>query len=344
MSEKAPLLLPAAGKGHHDGCPGCAQERKLQMNKGIPYREFFFVGVTTLASSLPITFLFPFLYFMVRDLKIAKSEEDIGFYAGFLGMVSFRVTLNSLFGLSTSFSFALTTRILLGILNGLLAPMKAYCIEVCRTEHQALGLSVVHTAWGMGLVIGPALGGYLAQPADKYPDYFSKMSAFGRFPYLLPSLVVSLFAAIVLVACIWLPVIPLWAVSDRKHGGLSFSSDDVGQVLAVAGASLLVYQLCFYQWVDKVIGTVNSTRIAAALSMVIVVTNPFMTYLTGVKLSVALYPALMTKSILSTTIGTGLSLLQNNAVPQEQRGAANGISTTAMSFLKAISPIGAGAL
>ncbi|CAL4941793.1 unnamed protein product [Urochloa decumbens] len=313
------------------------------------------------------------------------------------------VILNTLFGLSTKFLMAFITRFLLGVLNGLLAPMKAYCIEVCRAEHHALGLSIVHTAWAMGLVIGPALGGYLAQPATKYPDSFSKLSALGRFPYLLPSLAVSLFAAVVLVVCIWLPetihlhncykrkvtldkatesnpncadttenkrlinnwpwisatisfsifalhdtaygeIISLWAVSGRRYGGLSFSSEDIGNVLAVAGASLLVCQLFFYQWVDKTLGTVYSSRFAAALSTVIVATTPFMTYLSGFKLSLAIYPALMIKNILSTTVGTGLSLLQNNAVPQKQRGAANGISTTAMSFFKAVAPIGAGAL
>lgn len=249
------------------------------------------------------------------------------------------VILNTLFGLSTNFFMAFITRFLLGILNGLLAPMKAYCIEVCRTEHHALGLSIVHTAWGMGLVIGPALGGYLAQPAKKYPESFSKLSALGRFPYLVPSVAVSLFSAVVLIVCIWLPetihthncckrkvtlhktleshrqncadstenkslinnwpwmsatisfsifalhdtaygeVISLWAVSDRWYGGLSFSSEDIGNVLAVAGASLLVYQLFFYQWVDKIVGTINSSRIAAVLSTFIVASTPFMTYL-----------------------------------------------------------------
>uniref|UniRef100_A0A0A9BCA2 Uncharacterized protein n=1 Tax=Arundo donax TaxID=35708 RepID=A0A0A9BCA2_ARUDO len=61
-SEEAPLLLPAPVV---EGCPRCALELRKVRSKGrIPYREFF-VGVTTLASSLPITCLFPFLYFMV---------------------------------------------------------------------------------------------------------------------------------------------------------------------------------------------------------------------------------------------------------------------------------------
>ncbi|TVU27108.1 hypothetical protein EJB05_29688, partial [Eragrostis curvula] len=279
----------------------------------------------------------------------------------------------------------------------------AYCCEVCQTQHQVLGLSVVNTAWGIGLIVGPALGGYLAQPAEKYPHIFSKDSVFGRFPYLLPCLSVSSLSAVVLIICTWLPetihthkcskkeisivntksskedhwdsprkkslfqnrpwmstvlpycifglhdtayseILSLWAVSDRKYGGLSFSTEDIGEVLSMAGAGLLVYQLLVYHWVHKILGTINSSRIASAVSILILATYPFMTCLSGIKLSLALCSAAMMKSALAITASTGISLLQNNAVCQEQRGTANGISTTAMSFFKAIAPIGAGAI
>uniref|UniRef100_A0A0E0F2D0 Peptidase C14 caspase domain-containing protein n=1 Tax=Oryza meridionalis TaxID=40149 RepID=A0A0E0F2D0_9ORYZ len=355
------MAEPPATKVYHDGCPGCAMEQRKEEHKGIPYKEFLFVAITTLASSLPISSLFPFLYFM--------------------------------------YWMAVTTRFLLGALNGLLAPIKAYSIEVCRAEHQALGLSIVSTAWGIGLVVGPAIGGYLAQPVKQYPHLFHEKSIFGRFPYLLPCLCISLFALLVLISCIWLPetlhkhkgletgveaaeasttqgsaeshkkslfrnwplmssiitycvfslhdtayseIFSLWTVSDRKYGGLSFSSKDVGQVLAVAGASLLVYQLFIYRWVDKILGPINSTRIASVLSIPIIAAYPFMTHLSGIRLGVALYSAAMIKSVLAITIITGTSLLQNKAVPQGQRGAANGIATTAMSLFKAVAPAGAG--
>lgn len=34
-------------------------------------------------------------------------------------------------------------------------------------------------------------------------------------------------------------ILSLWAVSDRKHGGLNFSTDDIGEVLAMAGTPYL---------------------------------------------------------------------------------------------------------
>ncbi|CAN6339498.1 unnamed protein product [Urochloa humidicola] len=309
------------------------------------------------------------------------------------------IVFNTLFGLSVKYWMAIATRFLLGALNGFLAPVKAYSIEVCQPEQQALGISIVSTAWGMGVIIGPAIGGYLAQPVKQYPHMFHEKSVFGRFPYLLPCICISLFATFVFISCAWLPetlhkhkglerqvemvegpttpenteppkksllknwplmssiitycvfslhdtayseIFSLWTVSSRKYGGLSFSSKDVGQVLTVAGASLLVYQLLAYRWVNKVLGPIHSTQISSALSIPILAAYPFMTHLSGIRLGVPLYIAAMLKSIFAITRTTGTSLLQNSAVPQEQRGVANGIATTAMSLSKAFAPAGAG--
>uniref|UniRef100_A0A3Q7GSC3 Major facilitator superfamily (MFS) profile domain-containing protein n=1 Tax=Solanum lycopersicum TaxID=4081 RepID=A0A3Q7GSC3_SOLLC len=128
----------------------------------------------------------------VRDFHIAKREEDIGSYACYTGFAfmfgrtltsafwgvmadrygrksviifgtSIVVVFNTLFGLSTNFWMVVVTRFLLGSLNGLLGPIKAYAAEIFREEYQALGMSTISSAWGIGLIIGPALGGFLAQ-------------------------------------------------------------------------------------------------------------------------------------------------------------------------------------
>ncbi|XP_048225819.1 protein ZINC INDUCED FACILITATOR-LIKE 1 isoform X6 [Ricinus communis] len=297
----------------------------------------------------------------IRDFHIAKREEDIGYYAGYVGsafmlgraltsvlwgviadrygrkpvivfgmiavLVILDIGLTCEFHLSnsasTSFWMAISLRFLLGSLCGILGPMRAYASEVCRKEYQALGMSIISTSWGIGLVIGPALGGFLAQPVEKYPNIFSKVSIFGRFPYFLPCLLISIFTLAVLVVCCSLPetlhnhkgkekecdylcddqesnvdesnsnkraqmnkgksstpeesllknwplmssiivycifqlhdmayteIFSLWAVSPRKNGGLSYSTADVGEVLAISGHDCTtVVQLSFYSIAD----------------------------------------------------------------------------------------------
>jgi MFS family permease len=115
---------------------------------------------------------------------------------------------------------AIITRFLLGSLNGVLGPVKAYATELFREEHQAIGLSTVSAAWGIGLIIGPAIGGYLAQPAEKYPQLFAKDSFWDKFPYFLPCFIISGLALTVAIACIWIPE------TLHNHSGSNESTDD----------------------------------------------------------------------------------------------------------------------
>ncbi|KAG5549453.1 hypothetical protein RHGRI_014708 [Rhododendron griersonianum] len=353
-------------KRFYKNCPGCKVDELKEKQRGMPIKELVLIWIVVLCTALPISSLFPFLYFMIRDFKVAETEEEIGYYAGYVGssfmlgraltsvlwgLVADRygrkpviiigtsavlvtgVIFNTLFGLSVNYWMAISTRFLLGSLNGLLGPVKvsvAYASEIFRTEYQALGISSVSTSWGIGLIIGPALGGFLAQPAEKYPAIFSKDSVFGRFPYFLPCLCISLFALMVTIVTFWLPetlhihkepcedsvvaveavsrgssekeitqdfegrepdskksliknwplmssiivycifslhatayseIFSLWAESPRKDGGLSYSTDNVGVVLAVSGLGLLVFQLSLYPIAEKILGPIMVARI-----------------------------------------------------------------------------------
>ncbi|BAU03039.1 Protein ZINC INDUCED FACILITATOR-LIKE 1 Protein ZIF-LIKE 1 [Vigna angularis] len=432
---KQPLL---GRKKYYDNCPGCKvdQAKELSEGQGVPIKNLAIIWTLVLSNALPISSLFPFLYFMVRDFNIAKTEADISSYAGYIGssfmlgrcltsilwgVVADRygrkpvmfagivvvVIFNTLFGLSTSFWMALTTRFLLGSLNGMLGPVKAYATEIFRDEHHALGLSTVSAAWGTGLIIGPALGGYLAQPVEKYPHLFSKGSIWDKFPYLLPNLVISAVAFLVIICCFWIPetlhthscsdesvedaealengnsgagkdmttqknenlllnrplmssiiiycvfslhdiayqeVFSLWSVSPRKLGGLNFSTNDVGNVLSITGVAMIIYQISVYPFVERACGPVGIGRITGMLSIPLLQSYPFIALLSGVALTIVIVTASILKNILSATIITGLFLLQNRAVEQHQRGAANGISMTGMSLFKAIGPATGGAV
>ncbi|XP_047340127.1 protein ZINC INDUCED FACILITATOR-LIKE 1-like [Impatiens glandulifera] len=444
MEEEPKLPFLRRRNEYHENCPGCKVELEKEMQRGIPFKSLFTIWMVVLCTALPISSLFPFLYFMIRDFNIAEKEEDIGFYAGYLGssfmlgraltsvfwgIIADRygrkpviiigtiavVIFNTLFGLSVNFWMAVITRFLLGSLNGLLGPIKAYAIEIFTEEYQALGVSTVSTAWGIGLIIGPAVGGFFAQPAKKYPTIISDDSLFGRFPYFLPCLCISVFAFIVTILVFWIPetlhnhntsgkslhdsfeileampsslllldkedieeteepvsenlfrnwplmssiivycvfslhdmayteIFSLWAESPRKFGGLSYSTEDVGVVLSISGFGLLVFQLSIFPYLGRKLGPIKIAQIFGVLTIPLLQVYPYFTYLSGMMLSVLLNCASLLKFFFSVAIITSMFIMQNNAVAQNQRGAANGISMTLMSIFKAAGPAGAGIL
>ncbi|PON33280.1 Tetracycline resistance protein/multidrug resistance protein [Parasponia andersonii] len=422
---------------YYPNCPGCKVEQYKDLQRGYPVRDLFRIWIIVVASALPIQSLYPYLYFMIRDLKIAEQEADIGYYAGFVGAAymlgralmsiiwgimadrygrkpiliigtAAMLIFNILFGLSSNFWMAVITRFLLGCFNSILGTIKAYATELFREEHQALGLSTVSQAWGIGMIIGPSVGGFLAQPAEKYPHLISKNSFLGRFPYFLPCFCTSLFALGVLILSLWLPetlhkhdgniennsdsfealekavekqetkteknsklsllknwplmssiiiycifslhdtayseIFSLWAESPRKLGGLSYTTEDVGEVLAISGFGLLFFQTFLYPYVEKLIGPVLVARIGGLISIPILASYPFIAALSGVTLWFLLNFASLLKNTLSLSIVTALFIMQNTAVEQEHRGAANGIAMTGVSLANAVGPAIGGTL
>ncbi|XP_062196092.1 probable peptide/nitrate transporter At3g43790 isoform X2 [Phragmites australis] len=410
---------PLLTKYYHPRCPGCRVDRLKAERAGVfPLKELVLIWLITVCSTLPIQSLFPFLYFMIRDLHIAKQVQDIGFYAGFVGasymfgralsstiwgMVADKygripvlvitlisiIIFNTLFGLSSSYWMAITTRGMLGFLCGYLGPVK------------------VSSSRSIGLIVGPAIGGYFAQPADKYPGIFSEESIFGRFPYFLPCLSISLLAIVALIACFWLPetlhkhtndtvldnsietveesltgtdaqensggclqlftnwplmsaitlycifslqdvayaeVFSLWAVSDRKFGGLSFSTQDVGNVLALSGLFLLIYQILVYPSLAKVVEPITLVRAVAILTIPLLSSYAFMPALSGFTLQLVVNCASFLKNSFTVTTITVFNILMNDSVTQDVRASANGLAVTLMSIAKAIAPAVAGAI
>ncbi|KAF6151938.1 hypothetical protein GIB67_010512, partial [Kingdonia uniflora] len=107
---------------------------------------------------------------------------------------------------------------------------------------------------------------------------------------------------------------------------------------------LLIFQLILYPPVEKIIGPIMTSRLAAICSIPLLSSYPFMAMLSGLSLHLLLNCASVLKNVLSISTITGLFILQNNAVPQHQRGAANGLSLTAMSIFKSVGPAGGGAI
>ncbi|PGG97549.1 hypothetical protein AJ79_09164 [Helicocarpus griseus UAMH5409] len=194
-----------------------------------PTIQLFILAICRLAEPVALTSIFPYSWIMVRDFHIG-SESNASFYAGLLisafalaesltgmywGGLSDRVgrkpvllfgcfgTVVSLLvvGFSTNFWIALIGRVLGGILNGNIGVVQTMVGElVKKPEHEPRAYAVMPFVWSIGTIIGPAIGGYFARPAEHFPSVFPPTGVFGTFPYLLPNLICAILQSISIVA------------------------------------------------------------------------------------------------------------------------------------------------
>lgn len=108
------------------------------------------------------------------------------------------------FGLSTSFRQALLFRSLGGATNGNVGVLRTMISELVRERrHQQRAFVLLPMTFNVGVIVGPVLGGLLADPAGSYPGAFGEVAFFRRFPYAAPNLV-SAFFLCAAAAAAWL--------------------------------------------------------------------------------------------------------------------------------------------
>lgn len=186
----------------------------------LPAMQVLLIAATNLINATSYLVSYPAVAFMVTSWDHSLTKEEAGYRSGFLegsfhagqfmgaffwawfadrfgrkpalqwGLLSSAIAV-VLFGLSPSFSFAVAVKILWGFLNGNVGVAKTALSELCDDTNSAKAFSYIGVATGAGRVIGPIIGGFLSQPALKYPSLFSQDGFFGRFPFVLPCLIVA---------------------------------------------------------------------------------------------------------------------------------------------------------
>lgn len=191
-----------------------------------PWIGMGFLCLGMLAHSVVFTSPLPYVAYMVVDFKMTDNLDEAGYTAGwitgmfmmgrtiagvpwgiaadtygrkmclFISMVNVAV-LGVLFGFSTSFAMAVSLRFLIGLGNGFMGVCKTVVTEMvsCK-EHEVRAFGYINGVWGLGLIVGPAIGGLLSRPAIQYPDMFAPNSIWGQYPYLLPSLICAFIAVL----------------------------------------------------------------------------------------------------------------------------------------------------
>ncbi|OAL74765.1 hypothetical protein A7D00_0359 [Trichophyton violaceum] len=96
------------------------------------------------------------------------------------------------FGLSKSLGIALVARAFGGLTNPNVGVVSSCVGELVKDKKdQGKAFSVVPFLRALGSLIGPVIGGWLAEPTKTIPSVFHKGSIWEKFPYLLPNLVVA---------------------------------------------------------------------------------------------------------------------------------------------------------
>lgn len=96
-----------------------------------------------------------------------------------------------LFGLSTNIYMATLARLLAGTLNGNVGVMRTMIAEIVKDhkEYQTRAFTVMPITFNIGTILGPVIGGLLADPSNAYPgSWIAEIRLFQKFPYLLPNI------------------------------------------------------------------------------------------------------------------------------------------------------------
>ena len=123
-------------------------------------------------------FLFAPLWGALSD-KIGRKPILIGSLIG-------DAVFYTLFGLSThTLAGQFAARILAGIFSSAsLSVAQAYAADITPPNLRAMGLGYLGAAFGVGFILGPALGGLIGQFGLAWPLYFSAILALGNLVYI----------------------------------------------------------------------------------------------------------------------------------------------------------------
>ncbi|KAI8931823.1 hypothetical protein NX059_011460 [Plenodomus lindquistii] len=142
-------------------------------------------------------FLTAILWGRVADHEHGGRKRVI--YIGLLGTMLSIVG----FGFSHSFAIAVAFRCMGGVLNGNIGVMRTMISEIIiEKKYQSRAFLILPITFNIGVIIGPILGGLLANPVASYPSLFGPGSWLGgqdgvqwmqRWPYALPNLMSAVF-------------------------------------------------------------------------------------------------------------------------------------------------------
>ncbi|KAG5984349.1 hypothetical protein E4U55_005127 [Claviceps digitariae] len=214
----------------------------------LPVQQLTILAVARFAEPIATTSVYPYLPQMVRDLGV--EENEVAKWAGvtsavfslfqsfaavpwgkfadrwgrkpslIIGLLCTMVCF-IVWGMSTSLPMAVTVRAIQGASNGNVGIIRTMVAElVPEKELQPRAFSIMPLVWSMGSVVGPAFGGFFADPVRQFPGLFEGVWFFEKFPYALPNFIATFFFLISLTSAVFFLEETLASKRNQRDWGL----------------------------------------------------------------------------------------------------------------------------
>ncbi|KPI34493.1 uncharacterized protein AB675_11047 [Cyphellophora attinorum] len=185
----------------------------------LPARQLSILALCRFAEPIAMTSVYPYIPEMVQSFDVPTDE--IAKYAGLMSavfslsqaltgiawgraadrvgrkpMILFALTSTMiagvLFGFSRSLQWAFVARSFQGLSNGNVGIIRTAVAElVPEKELQPRAFSIMPLVWTVGSIFGPAIGGSLVYPTERFPGLFGHSQLFKQYPFALPNVLIS---------------------------------------------------------------------------------------------------------------------------------------------------------
>ncbi|KAJ3321365.1 hypothetical protein HDV06_004350 [Boothiomyces sp. JEL0866] len=279
----------------------------------LPRLQLFMICLITFVEPVQFGMIFPFVYFMVRDFGIAKNETEIGNYVGLLtssfclaqfltslpwgwasdrygrrpilliGLLGNTITC-LLFGFSKTYTFAIIVRAFCGFLNGNLGVVKSMLGELTDETNRGRAFAIWEAAFGLGTIAGPMFESS-TKPRLRVEESIETLEGeVGLIEQELPlskiltrpvCSSIAGYATWALITIIYEEVYALFVAEPLSHGGLEFSSFEIGMELSLTGFSQVFSLLVIYPLLEKRWNKVQMFRYSCIMIAVFSIALPY---------------------------------------------------------------------
>ena len=272
-----------------------------------------------------------------------------------------------IFGIGGALWVLFLSRLIDGVTAGNLSTAAAYIADVSKPEERAKNFTLIGMAYGLGFILGPALGGALGQISVDVPVFAAgvvSLVSVGLIYFLLPeSLPVEKRETVPLRLRDFNPFVSIADLARKPGIGLlllvtalfNFSFDgmnstlaifvvdkfsvqpwQIGALFVIAGIATTIMQATFVRRIMPVYGEKRMgifSLLGNAIGALLVFLAPVMWML---------YPIIFVQSLVVSFIFSALSTLAANRVSEREQGQLAGVSAAVNGLVAALGPLWAG--